>query len=93
MKPKNKNLRLLISGLVCIVLLTTIVPRGKTILELSAQKQELKKQKAELQQVKHQYQEKLEELKTPEAIERLARERLGMIKDGEKVIIDLQQDN
>ncbi|NLV21197.1 MAG: septum formation initiator family protein [Syntrophomonadaceae bacterium] len=93
MKPKNKNLRLLISGLVCIVLLVTIVPRGKTILELSAQKQELKKQKAELQQVKHQYQEKLEELKTPEAIERLARERLGMIKDGEKVIIDLQQDN
>jgi len=93
MKPNNKNMRLFISGLVCIVLLVTIIPRGKTILELSAQKQELKKQKAELQQVNREYQKNLQELKTPEEIERLARERLGMVKNGEKVIIDLQQDN
>jgi len=93
MKPNNKNMRLFISGLVCIVLLVTIIPRGKTILELSAQKQELKKQKAELQQVNREYQKNLQELKTPEEIERLARERLGMVKNGEKGIIDLQQDN
>ncbi|MBP1760631.1 MAG: hypothetical protein H6Q64_173 [Firmicutes bacterium] len=93
MKPDNKNMRLFISGLVCIVLLVTIIPRGKTILELSAQKRELKKQKVELQQVNREYQKKLEQLKTPEEIERLARERLGMVKNGEKVIIDLQQDN
>ncbi|HNX92572.1 MAG TPA: septum formation initiator family protein [Syntrophomonas sp.] len=93
MKPNNKNMRLFISGLVCIVLLVTIVPRGKTILELSAQKRELKKQKVELQQIKRDYQKNLQELKTPEEIERLARERLGMVKSGEKVIIDLQQDN
>lgn len=92
MKPKNKNIRLLMSGLICIALLLTIVPRGKTILELSAQKQELKKEKAQLQEVNRQYQEKLQELKTPEAIEKLARERLGMVKNGEKLIIDLQQD-
>lgn len=92
MKPKNKNIRLLMSGLICIALLLTIVPRGKTILELSIQKQELKKEKAQLQEVNRQYQEKLQELKTPEAIEKLARERLGMIKNGEKLIIDLQQD-
>jgi cell division protein FtsB len=93
MRPDNKNMRLFISGLVCIVLLITIIPRGKTILELSAQKRELKKQKVELQQVNREYQKKLDELKTPEEIERLARERLGMVKNGEKVIIDLQQDN
>lgn len=93
MKPDNKNMRLFISGLVCIVLLITIIPRGKTILELSAQKRELKKQKVELQQVNREYQKKLDELKTPEEIERLARERLGMVKNGEKVVIDLQQDN
>ena len=93
MKPKNKNLRLLIRGLVCIVLLVTIIPRGKTILELSAQKRELKNQKVELQQVNRDYQKKLEKLKTPEEIERLARERLGMVKNGEKVIVDIQQDN
>lgn len=92
MKPKNKNIRLLMSGLICIALLLTIVPRGKTILELSIQKQELKKEKAQLQEVNRQYQEKLQELKTPEAIEKLARERLGMVKNGEKLIIDLQQD-
>jgi cell division protein FtsB len=74
-------------------LLVTIIPRGKTLLELSAQKRELKKQKVELQQVNREYQKKLENLKTPEEIERLARERLGMVKNGEKVIIDLQQDN
>jgi cell division protein FtsB len=93
MKPDHKNIRLFISGLVCIVLLITIIPRGKTILELSAQKRELKKQKVELQQLNREYQKKLEILKTPEEVERLARERLGMVKDGEKVIIDLQQDN
>lgn len=93
MKAKNKNFRLLISGLVCITLFVTIIPRGKTILELSAQKQELKTQKAELQQKEEHFQEKLQEIKTPEAIERLARERLGMVKDGEKVLIDIKQDN
>jgi cell division protein FtsL len=91
MKP-NKNIRLFVSGLVCIVMLVTIVPRCKTILELSAQKRELKKQKTELQQVNRDYQKRLDELKTPEVIERLARERLGMVKNGEKVIIDVQQD-
>ena len=95
MKPKQtgkKNLRLFLTGLICVVLLVTIIPRGKTILELSAQKRELKKERTELLKVNHQYQANLQELKSPEAIERLARERLGMVKNGEKVIIDVQQD-
>jgi len=95
MKPEQtgkKKWRLFLTGLICVVLLVTIIPRGKTILELSAQKRELKKEKAELLKVNHQYQANLQELKTPEAIERLARERLGMVKNGEKVIIDVQQD-
>ncbi len=92
MKPKNKNMRLFMSGLICIALLLTIVPRGKTILELSAQKRELKNEKAQLLEMNRQYQAELEELKTPQVIEKLARERLGMVKNGEKVILDLQQD-
>jgi cell division protein FtsL len=93
MKPKNNNLRRLVGGLICIVLLMTIIPRGKTIIELSAQKRELKKQKAELQEVYRDYRTTITELKTPEAVERLARERLGMVKPGEKIIVDVQDDN
>ncbi len=85
-------MRLFMSGLICIALLLTIVPRGKTILELSAQKRELKNEKAQLLEMNRQYQAELEELKTPQVIEKLARERLGMVKNGEKVILDLQQD-
>jgi cell division protein FtsB len=92
MKPENKRRRLLMSGLICIVLLVTIVPRGKTIMEMSAQKRELKNEKAQLQEINRQYQDKLRDLKAPETIEKLARERLGMVKNGEKVIIDLQED-
>lgn len=91
-QPKKKKQRLFLTGLICIVLLVTIVPRGKTILELSSRKQALKQEKSELLKVNHQYQDSLQEIKTPAAIERLARERLGMVKNGEKVIIDLQQD-
>lgn len=95
MKPEHlrkKRMRLFLTSLICVVLLVTIVPRGKSILELSSRKQALKQEKVELIKVNHQYQEELQELKTPEAIERLARERLGMVKNGEKVIIDRQKD-
>jgi cell division protein FtsB len=61
-------------------------------MELSAQKRELKNEKAQLQEINRQYQDKLRDLKAPETIEKLARERLGMVKNGEKVIIDLQED-
>lgn len=95
MKPEHlrkKRMRLFLTSLICVVLLVTIIPRGKSILELSSRKQALKQEKVELIKVNHQYQKELQELKTPEAIERLARERLGMVKNGEKVIIDLQED-
>ena len=91
-QSEKRKRRILLTGLICVVLLVTIVPRGKAILELSSRKQALKQEKSELLKANHQYQDNLQEIKTPAAIERLARERLGMVKNGEKVIIDLQQD-
>ena len=74
-------------GLICVVLLFTIVPRSMSVWELSSKKQELEKQKVRLEQVNKVKHQQLEELKSPEAIERIAREQLGMVKNGERFVM------
>lgn len=92
-KKIKKPGRLFLTGLICLLLLVTIVPRAKSIVELSARKQELQKEKAVLMQINREQKKELAELKSPEAIERMAREQLGMVKSGEKVVIDVISDN
>lgn len=94
MKKNNNNLqrkplKLIVTGLICMALMLTIVPRAKTIMELSARKNELQKEKLSLIKVNHEHKKELEELKSPEAIERIAREQLGMIKKGERVVVEV----
>lgn len=86
----NKNTgRLFVTGLVCLLLLFTIVPRAKSIMELSARKHELERQRATLERLRDEHQKELKELQSPEAIERIAREQLGMVKDGEEVVVEV----
>jgi len=87
MKPNDKRLRRVFVGLVCCLLLFTIVPRAKTIFELSARKKELLQEKARLTQVNTERCKTLDAIDSPEGIERIAREQLGMVKNGEKTII------
>lgn len=84
---KNNRAKKIIILAVCIILMVSIVPRAKTIMELSAKKQALEQQKAELAEINKERKKELAELRRPETVERIAREQLGMIKAGEKVMV------
>lgn len=88
----NKTFRLILTSIICVILLVTIVPRGKTIWELSARKQELETKKAKLIQINEEKQKQLKDADSPEAMERIAREQLGMVKKGERLIIQVIHD-
>jgi cell division protein FtsB len=86
-KNRNKPVRLLVTGLLCLVLLITLVPRTKSVWDLSLKKKDLEKEKARLELVNKSKQNELDELGSPDAIERIAREKLGMVKEGERFIV------
>lgn len=88
-EKNNKAGRLFVTGMLCLLLLFTIVPRAKSIVELSARKHALEQEKAALERLKDENQKELKSLQSPEAIERLAREQLGMVKDGEEVVVEV----
>ena len=92
-KKIKKPGSLFLTGLICLLLLFTIVPRAKSIVELSARKQELQKEKAALIKINSEHKKELAELKSPQAIERIAREQLGMVKNGEKVVVEVISNN
>ncbi len=85
-KPNKKMLRLVLAGLLCLMLFT-IVPRAKIIYELSVREKKLQQEKVRLTQINAELQTTLQNLDSPEAIERIAREQLGMVKNGERTII------
>ncbi|MDD4172532.1 MAG: septum formation initiator family protein [Syntrophomonas sp.] len=86
MKP-NKRFRLVLTGLLCAILLFSIVPRAKTIYELSVRKNALLQEKEELTRINEERLQALAEIDSPAGIERIAREQLGMVKKGERTII------
>lgn len=90
-KPARPGRKVLV-GIICLMLAFTIVPRVKTVWELSTQKNELKLKKAALEKVNQELSQKAREANTPENIERIAREQLGMLKKGEKALIQVVPD-
>ncbi|NLB51913.1 MAG: hypothetical protein GX808_03125 [Syntrophomonadaceae bacterium] len=73
--------------IVGLVLVLSIFPRGKTIYELSLRKDELLQKQQEVEMQNKELSNKLQNIEEPEQIERIAREKLGMIKPGERYII------
>ncbi len=63
------------------------MPRVKTIMELSSRKQGLEEQKVILVEKHELLTIQLEEANSMENIERIAREQLGMVKEGEQMLI------
>lgn len=90
-KTPRKPFKLIVGSLLCLLMLLTIVPRVKTIVELSDQKQELQKKKISLTKINVEHKKELKELKSSEAIERIAREQLGMIKKGERPVVEVME--
>lgn len=85
----KKPFKLIITALVCICLVITIVPRVKNILELSERKAELEQQKLILIEKNEALTKELKEAESLENVERIAREQLGMVKNGEKIIMPM----
>lgn len=83
----NPRFRLVLTGLLCALFLFTIVPRAKTIYELSSRKHDLLEEQNRLLAIKAEREQVLATVDSPENMERIAREQLGMIKPGEKTIV------
>jgi cell division protein FtsB len=78
---------MIVAGIIGCICLFTIVPRAVSIYELSSRKKELLEEKARLTQINAEQQQLLEEVDSPAGMERIAREQLGMVKNGETSII------
>lgn len=88
-KPPGKTwVFLLLCGIGFISLIWWL-PQYQRIQELNLRIAELEKRKLEIQAVNQGLQEEITWLGTDAAVERLAREELGMVKPGERVLLDL----
>lgn len=90
-KPSHPG-RKILAGLVCLVLAFTIIPRGKTIYQLSRQREELEQQKAVLLKMNKELTREAQKANSPETIEKIAREQLGLIKKGERALVEVKSD-
>lgn len=89
----NKNrspIKTIFVILICACLVFTILPRIKKIIELNNQKEALQQKKMVLLQENRNLQNEYKEAQSPEHIEKLAREELGLVKDGEGILIQVE---
>lgn len=84
---KRRPSRLLML-MVVILVLTTCGSRVHTWYVLKAQKDNLLAQKNQLLEINRDLTKSVEELESNDAIEKLAREKLGMIKPGEQLMLE-----
>lgn len=95
MKAKGRlrgALRIALLGSLSILMLWVTIPKAKSIWELEQQRYELKQQKNQLQKENQELTKALKEIDSPQAVEKLAREQLGMVKKGEQFVQPLTTD-
>ncbi|HWP98159.1 MAG TPA: cell division protein FtsL [Syntrophomonadaceae bacterium] len=90
---KNKPGRLILLGLCLVLMAVAVVPRAFTVVQLNERKVQLEKQKQDLLARNQQLSQEKNTLNSPETVERIARERLGMLKNGERYILQKEQAN
>ncbi len=88
-KPNPRKWMVIVMGAVVFLLFFSVVPKLLTIYDLNQQKQELAARKAQLETRNQQLKQKYREAGEPETVERLAREKLGMVKDGETLMVQV----
>ncbi len=82
----NKIKKLLLIVLIFFVMIS-IIPRAKNIWILSDKRDKLLQEKGELTLQNQDLVNERAVLESPAMVEKMARERLGMTKDGEKIIV------
>ncbi|MDR1615456.1 MAG: cell division protein FtsL [Syntrophomonadaceae bacterium] len=90
-KANKKKGKYVITLIILIIMVISIVPRAKNIWTLSVQRNELQNTKDELSLKNEKLNGEKQELNSLEVVERMARERLGMLKDGEKVVVPAEK--
>ncbi len=91
-KPKGKKVRIVNFRWLMIFLVVCSLSFGSQVYTIWEMKQEIKSltaKKQQLVQENKQYQANLRAVRSDEMVEKLAREELGMIKPGEKVLIEV----
>lgn len=88
---KKKGSRLILLALCLVLMAGAIIPRAYTLIELNQRRIVLEKQKKDLLAKNQNLIQEKDALNSPETVEKIARERLGMLKNGERYI--LQKDN
>lgn len=74
-------------GTICLLLVFSVFPRVKTVYELSAQRNQLEQQRTALQKTNKALSNRAKQINSPENIEKIAREQLGMVKKGETALV------
>ncbi|MGI5911259.1 MAG: FtsB family cell division protein [Syntrophomonadaceae bacterium] len=87
--PRRSPLKLVVIAVVIFFLLAPIVPQLRSIWELHRQMEKLQEQKAELESIQQELQQELKEASSLATVERIAREQLGMVKEGESRIVKI----
>ncbi|MDD3270329.1 MAG: septum formation initiator family protein [Syntrophomonadaceae bacterium] len=95
MKSRGKlqaALKLMVFSIIFILISLTVIPKVKTIWELSERRDKLEQQKANLAKENRELEQELKRLDSRVAVEKLAREQLGMVKNGEQFVLPLTSD-
>lgn len=95
MKSRGKlqaALKLTVFSIIFVLISLTVIPKVKTIWELSARRDRLEQQKASLAKENRELEQELKRLDSRVAVEKLAREQLGMVKNGEQFVLPLTSD-
>jgi len=93
MGKANKKKRIIAWLVIITIAALTIIPRSKTLLDLTIRKRALEQEKQQLIKANQELAEQLNQIQSPEYVERLAREKLGMVKAGERIVMPVSQDN
>ncbi|MGI6550929.1 MAG: FtsB family cell division protein [Syntrophomonadales bacterium] len=91
-KPKRKKIRILNFRWLMVFLVVCSISFGSQVVTIWEMKQEIKSltaKKEQLIQKNKQYQANLNAVRSDAMLEKLAREELGMIKPGEKLLVEV----
>jgi cell division protein FtsL len=85
---KKRNIKKIIWGLVFIMFGSIFVKQQIILYRLNKQYKHYNEQLQKVKVINSQLKEQLKEAKRPEHVEKLAREKLGLVKPGEILFID-----
>lgn len=86
-RGKGQFFKKLFIIMICVILILPVGSRAKTVWELEKRKKALEMKKAELIEENKKLREEYKKATSLENIEKIAREQLGMVKEGEKPLV------